>query len=388
MIAVILTVLAGLVCLIWLSRHVQLEVERRVGFQLTPDYPGPPSPAPKLSVLVAGKDEENNIETCLRSLMMQEYPDLEIIVCDDRSEDATGEIIDRLAEEDSRIRAIHVEELPEGWMGKNHAMHKAFELATGDFLLFIDADCRQLSPRCLSVAMQLLHDRKGGFLCLLPNLEMKSFWENVVQPVGSGILMVWFDPRKVNNPRKKHAYANGAFMLMSREVYNTIGGHAAVRDVMQEDMTMGKIAKEKKLGLSVARSWGLYNVRMYSSFSQTMKGWTRIFYGSFPNMRRLVLSLMVILVVGLLPYVTAGVGLSLANTDKWWRVCGLLGCIAIGLQLTLMARFYKLIHVRWELFWTYPLGSLLTAYTIIRAMLKHLPGSTLTWKGTTYNNGK
>lgn len=392
MVAVVMTLLAGFICLIWASRHVKLEIERRSGFQLTPDYPGPPSPPPKLSVLVAGKDEEANIEPCLRSLMMQEYPNLEIIVCDDRSEDATGEIIDRLAGQDERIRAIHVTELPAGWTGKNHAMHKASQLAEGEYLLFIDADCRQLSSRSLAVAMQLMIDRKAGFLCLLPNLEMKGFWENVVQPIGSGILMVWFEPDKVNNPRKPHAYANGAFMLLRRNVYDAIGGHAAVHDVMQEDMTMGQLAKKKQLGLSVARSSGLYTVRMYTSFGQIMRGWTRIFYGSFPNMGRLTLSLILILMTGIFPYITAAVGLWRAEPGffggswSWWRVCGVLGCVTIGLQLTLMARFYRLIHVRWELFWTYPLGSLLTAWTIIRAMLKHLPGAKITWKGTTYDN--
>ena len=198
--------------------------------------------------------------------------------------------------------------------------------------------------------------------------------------------MVWFDPKKVNNPRKPHAYANGAFMLMRRDVYDAIGGHVAVKNVMQEDMTMGKIAKEKRLGLNVVRSWGLYNVRMYSSFGQTMKGWMRIFYGSFPSIPRLTLSLLLILLVGIFPYIAAGLGLALMKTDPWWKVCGVLGCVTAGLQLTLMARFYKLIHVRWELFWTYPLGSLLIAWTIIRAMLKHLPGAKLTWKGTTYDN--
>ncbi len=381
-----MTILAGLICLVWVSRHVKLEYERRNGFQLTAEYPGPPSPAPKLSVMVACKDEEANIETCLRSLLMQEYPNLEIIACNDRSEDATGEIIDRLAAEDSRISAIHVSELPDGWKGKNHAMHLASEQATGEYLLFIDADCQQLSPRSLAVAMQLMHDREAGLLCLLPNLEMNGFWENVVQPVGSGILMVWFEPEKVNNHSKPHAYANGAFMLFCRDVYNEIGGHLAVRNVLQEDMRLGQLAKQKKLGLSVARTLGLYSVRMYTSLGEIMQGWTRIFYGSFPSLARLTLSLVLIVMVGLYPYISAAVGLSLAKTNIWWLICSCLGGLAICLQLTLMMRFYKLIHVRWELFWTYPLGALLTTWTIIRAMSKHLPGGKVTWKGTTYSH--
>ena len=385
MMAIVMTILAGLVTLIWVSRHIQLELERRNGFELTEDYPCPAGEIGKISVLIAAKDEQANIAPCIETLLVQDYPNLEIIVCNDRSDDATGEIIHKFAAEDSRIRAIDVAELPPGWKGKNHAMHLASQLATGEYLLCIDADCKQLSPRSLSVAMQLMADRQAGLLCLLPNLEMKGFWENVVQPVGSGILMVWFDPKKVNNPRKPHAYANGAFMLFRRDVYDAIGGHEALRDVMQEDMAIAGLVKQRQLGLSVARSNGLYSVRMYTTFAQTIQGWTRIFFGSFPSLTRLTISLTLILMVGLFPYLAAAMGLSLGEGDNLWRVCGYLGVATVVLQLTLMAGFYRLIRVRWELFWTYPLGVLLTAWTIFQAMLKHIPGAKITWKGTAYS---
>jgi len=356
MMAIVMTILAGLVTLIWVSRHIQLELERRNGFELTEDYPCPAGEIGKISVLIAAKDEQANIAPCIESLLMQDYPNLEIIVCNDRSDDATGEIIHKFAAEDSRIRAIDVAELPPGWKGKNHAMHLASQLATGEYLLCIDADCKQLSPRSLSVAMQLMADRQAGLLCLLPNLEMKGFWENVVQPVGSGILM-----------------------------YDAIGGHEALRDVMQEDMAIAGLVKQRQLGLSVARSNGLYSVRMYTTFAQTIQGWTRIFFGSFPSLTRLTISLTLILMVGLFPYLAAAMGLSLGEGDNLWRVCGYLGVATVVLQLTLMAGFYRLIRVRWELFWTYPLGVLLTAWTIFQAMLKHIPGAKITWKGTAYS---
>jgi hypothetical protein len=117
-----------------------------------------------------------------------------------------------------------------------------------------------------------------------------------------------------------------------------------------------------------------------------MHGWTRIFFGSFPTLARLGISLALILMVGLFPYLAAILGLALGETNPWWRLCGYLGIVAVGLQLTLMARFYRLVHVRWELFWTYPIGVLLTAWTIFRAMLKHLPGAKITWRGTAYTH--
>ncbi|MCK5557685.1 MAG: glycosyltransferase, partial [Candidatus Hydrogenedentes bacterium] len=224
------------------------------------DDPGPPNPAPKVSVIVAGKDEEDNIEACLRSLAEQDYPNFEIIVCDDRSADGTGAIIDRLAEGDKRIRAVHIDHLPDGWKGKNHALQQGSDLATGEYFFFTDADCRHISPRSLSVAMQLLLDRKAGLLSVLPTLEMKGFWENVVQPVCSGVMMIWFDPNRVNRPESSTANANGAFVLLPRDVYDKIGRHAAIKNILQEDLALAHLVKQKKLGLLVARSSGLYVV--------------------------------------------------------------------------------------------------------------------------------
>jgi chlorobactene glucosyltransferase len=383
-----LTILSGLIALVWTTRHLLLGRESKGGVVLTPNLPGPPNPAPRMSLIVAGKDEEANIESCVRSLLMQDYPNFEVIACNDRSRDRTGEILDRLAAEDQRLRVIHIADLPDGWKGKNHAVHQASRLAEGQYLFFTDADCRQISPRTISVAMQYLQDTGAGLLSILPNLNMRGFWENAVQPACSGVMMIWFRPDKVNNPAKPHAYANGAFMLMRRDAYDRIGGHEAVRDALQEDMTIARKVKQAGLGLTVTRSDGLYDVRMYTSIQQIIAGWTRIFYGSFPTLGRLCLSLLLVLMMGVLPYVTAAVGLSLAAAGTapvgWWKACGIVGLAAVLIHLSVIARYYHLIRARTSFFWTYSLGALLMVYILLRAMSKHLPGAKVTWKGTIY----
>ncbi len=384
--AATLTVLTALVGLVWASRHIKIALEHRTGFSLKADYAPTPDPAPRISILVAAKDEQDNIETCVRSLAASDYPNFEIIVINDRSEDRTGEIADRLATEDDRIRVIHIETLPDGWKGKNHAMHTACEQATGEYLLFTDADCRQLSPHTLSVALQWMNDRGVGMLSLLPTLDIQSFWENIIQPVGTGVMMIWFEPAKVSNPDRPNAYANGAFILVRRDVYDRIGGHAAVKNDMQEDMELALRVKQQKLGLIVTRSAGLFSVRMYTSIGQIFRGWTRIFYGSFRTLRRLIISLVVMALMGLLPLAGMVVGLSAAGaTDelRWW-VCGLVGLGAIVMQFSLMFRFYKIIRVNEWLCWTYPLGCLMVAGMLVAAIFKHIPGAKIVWKGTTY----
>lgn len=386
--AVTLTVLAACVALVWCTRHIKITLERRNGFLLKPGYGGPPDPAPRLSMIVAGKDEEGNIESCLRSLLMQDYPDFEVIVVNDRSQDATGEIAERIAAEDDRLRVLHVEELPEGWKGKNHAIQKGADMATGELLFFTDADCRQVSRHSLSAASQLLMDRGAGMLSMLPTLEMKGFWENVIQPLCAGVMMVWFEPGKVNKPGHNCSYANGAFILVRREVYDRLGRHESVRDALQEDLELGAKVKHGGQGLTVARSRGLYVVRMYTSLREIIHGWTRIFYGSFATPLRGTISMLLMFLMGLIPYISAAAGAAalIAGTEPtgWWWACAIVGTAATGLQLSTIWRFYRLIDADESLFWTYPLGSIIVLYILLRSMAKHLPGSRITWKGTHY----
>jgi glycosyltransferase involved in cell wall biosynthesis len=389
-IAIICLVLAGGVGLVWASRHLRISRERTGGFYLTADYTGPPQPAPRVSIVVAAKDEEANIEACLLSLLSQQYPQFEVVACDDRSDDATGEIIQRLADVHERLTPVHITELPAGWKGKNNAMQRGMAEATGELILFTDADVRMISPRTLAVAVQLMHDRKAGLISMLPTLEMKGLWENIIQPVCAGIMMIWFNPNRVNDPNESDSYANGAFMLMRRDVYDRIGGHAAVRDALQEDLEFGRLVKEHGLGLTVPRGSGLYVVRMYTTLREIIRGWTRIFYGSFVTLRRTLISLAVMMVMGFMPYVAAALGWSFwaAGMGDGWLAVGIAGTAATVLQLSVIWRFYGIVEARRGLFWTYPLASLVGMYILIAAALKHRRGATVTWKNTAYPSDK
>lgn len=272
-----ISIVSGLVLAIWTSRHLKIWKERREGFLLTAEYAGPPANPPKISVVVAAKDEQENIENCVRSMLAQDYPNFEMIVVNDRSGDNTAGIVERVAAEDSRLRLINITNLPEGWCGKNNAMQTGVSAATGEWVCLIDADCVQNSPRTLSTAVQYAFDKSSDLLSVLPVLTMKGFWENVVQPVCGGVMMIWFEPERVNNPHHRAAYANGAFMLMKKSAWQRIGTHEAVRDKVNEDMHLARLIKEHGLNLRVVRNRGLYSVRMYTSFQSILRGWSRIF---------------------------------------------------------------------------------------------------------------
>lgn len=389
--SIILLVLASLVSLVWMSRHLKIWREKRNGFLLTAGYAGPPENAPLVSVIVAAKDEEENIESCVRSMLDQDYPNFEMIVCNDRSDDNTAAIVERLASEDSRVRLINIEHLPEGWCGKNNAMQNGVAAAKGEWICMIDADCEQTSRRTLSTAMQYAFDKGSDLLSVLPMLEMKGFWENVVQPVCSGIMMIWFEPDKVNSPNYSNAYANGAFMLMKRTAYEQIGTHEAVKNEVNEDMHMADRVKKAGLNLRVVRNKGLYKVRMYTSFKQILRGWSRIFFGTFGTLKRLSISLAVLMTMGLLPYIVAGVMLPLAvagiEPTGWLWACGLAGVAGIVLQVSVIYLFYKLIGARKNLAWTYPIGCVVAIVALIMSLTKLRKGAKLVWRNTSYQSG-
>ena len=385
----------GGVALIWVGRHRAIARARREQSPLhSGSFDGPPPRAPKLSVLVAAKDEEENIETCVRTLMDQDYPDFELIVINDRSSDRTGQILDRLAAEytargDERLRPVHVTELRQGWFGKNNAMREGVARASGEWLCFSDADCRQTSRRTLSMAMRQALENDIDFLSVLPVLETHGFWERVIQPVCGAIMVLWFNPGRVNDPRSRAAYANGAFMLLSRKAYESIGGHEPVRNQVNEDMHLARLAKAAGLRLFVMQNRDLYQTRMYTGFGQMWRGWSRIFYGCFGSYARLLASLGVLLTVSVMPYVSLVLALIAVAVMGWaeaspWRWVLAFAAAAVILNQILIVRFYRLSQADARYAPTYILGSVIGVGMLINALFKIGGTSPTVWRGTTY----
>ncbi len=384
------TVLAAVV---WGSRHLQIS---RAASKLSPlhdrMYERDGHGLPPLSMLVAAKDEEANLGTCLRSLLAQDYPNLQLIAVNDRSADRTGEIIDDLARQDERLTAVHVRELRPGWFGKNNAMREGLGRARADWLCFTDADCEFASPRMLTIAMRFALEHQADFLSVLPVHQAHGFWERLIQPACSGILMIWFNPMKVNDPTKPAAYANGAFMLMRRSCYEAIGGHEVVKTQVNEDIHLARLAKQTGQRLMVVSNSNLYSVRMYSTFGQIWSGWSRIFYGCFGAIRRLLLSIATVTVFGLLPLV-ALIASSVAllgsgSAPAAWQALFVASVAAYALEATVMMRFYALNNSRAAYGLIYPVGAALAIGMLGNAIRRVGGRSPVTWRGTTYRGDR
>ncbi|MCH8147553.1 MAG: glycosyltransferase [Planctomycetes bacterium] len=253
---VIWLVLGVVVGLVWAIRLVVAgPILRKRAILRSSSYDAAPNPAPRVSVLVAAKDEEDNIETCISTLLEQDYPDFEIIAIDDRSTDGTSEILRGMAQRaGEKLQVVTVTQLRAGWFGKNNAMRAGVSVASGKWLCFTDADCRQISSKTLTVAMRKVLEEEIDFLSITPVLDFKFAWERLTQPVCALVLLFRFLPNHVNKPKNKTAYANGAFMLINRRCYEAIGGHERVRTEVNEDIVMARIAKETGFGLHVAEN--------------------------------------------------------------------------------------------------------------------------------------
>lgn len=341
---------------------------------------------PRLSVLVAARDEAANIEACIRSLFAQKYANLEIICVDDRSSDATPEILRRLAAEDGRLKYASITDLPDGWFGKNNAMRHAVEMATGDWLCFTDADCTMESPHSLATSVRHALDVGADFLSILPEHEVQSTCERIVQPACSAVMMLWFSPIAVNKGRV--AYANGAFMLLQRSCYDAIGGHTAVRHEINEDIHLARRARAlgKRLVITTAR--GLYSVRMYDTFARLWSGWTRIFAGSFAKKWHIVRAIVVLAYFTFLPWsALAASALVPAWRDGSWVGLTTISAVSCFFQLATMAVFYRLNRIAGLYGLVYPIGAVIALGTLLNAIKCAAAGGSFTWRGTRYRNG-
>jgi len=383
-------VLGALTAAMWLARLVVMGPMLRRRNPLTPrSIAALPADCPKVSVLVAAKDEEKNIAPCITTLLSQDYPSLEVIAIDDRSNDRTGKILaDLAAGSADRMRVVTIKHLPANWFGKAYAMREGLKRATGQWLLFTDADCVFDTPRAVSIAVAHAIEKGTDFLTIIPSLQAPTWWERVFQPVCAIVLMFWFQPDKVNHPRSPCAYANGAFMLIRRAALETMGGYEAVRGHITEDTKLAQIAKGIGLSLRVEENAGLYHTRMYETMWSAFGGWSRIFAGALVRPGKVILAIVLLAIFSVGPWVgfalALGWGSSHAGGAKWAiAVWGL----AVVLKQAAMLRLYGAIGFGriWSL--GYPVGSVGMLLILCNALLKTSGLTTTTWKNTTYRAG-
>ena len=232
---------------------------------------------PKVSIILAARNEEETLPAALQSLLALEYPEIEIVLVDDDSRDRTGAIADEWTRNPAargRLKILHNQLLPPNWHGKVHALHLAASAATGEWIVATDADM-VFHPAILRVAMSCALERGVQFLSIVPELEFGSFWEKVVLPAFAFLITSLFPLHFVNDPKSSRALAAGAFILMKREDLNALGGYARLKNVLIEDLRLAELFKRHGRRIYLAASRGLLHTRMYSSGGEMFEGLSR-----------------------------------------------------------------------------------------------------------------
>ncbi|HEX9000858.1 MAG TPA: glycosyltransferase family A protein [Blastocatellia bacterium] len=237
--------------------------------------------AGEVSVLIPARNEESNLPACLETVLRQGQTVREVLVYNDHSTDGTERILREFAARDERVRSVEVLPLAEGWCGKNFACAQLAGAATGNYLLFIDADAR-LTEGAVARMAEEMHQRSLTFLSCWPGLELVSFWERALMPMLNFVVFATFpSPLSLLLGSPSLGLAHGACLMFERATYEEVGGHAAVRDQIFEDTRLAQLWRERgRRGLCLDGQ-DVVRVRMYSSFAEIWQGFQKNFFPAF-----------------------------------------------------------------------------------------------------------
>ena len=332
----------------------------------------------RVSVIVPARNEEHDIEQTLRRLLALDYNNYEVVAVDDRSSDRTGEIIGRLASSKDAhgiLKVISIEALPSAWVGKTHAMWTAAQQATGDWLLFTDADV-QFKPDSVRRAIAYAEAERADHVVLFPRMIMKQPGEKMVTAFFLTLFVFGHRPWKVANPRTRDHMGVGAFNLIRRRVYESIGTYQALRMEILDDMKLGKVVKNAGYAQRNVFGADLISIRWAKSAMGMVNNLTKNFYAvmSFQWPRALA-SCVGLAFLNLLPFF----GALLAH--GWAR---LPYAIALASMFSIYAGMSKQSDVPPYYFVLHPVSTTLFVYTMLRSMIITLGRGGVEWRGRFY----
>ncbi|MGH9728550.1 MAG: glycosyltransferase [Candidatus Acidiferrales bacterium] len=330
---------------------------------------------PRVSILFAARDEAAKLPAALASLLTLDYPNYEVIAVDDRSEDATPAILDDFARRDSRLRVIHIAELPQGWLGKPHALEIAYRESTGEWLVFTDADV-QFAPDLLRRTLALVTQERCDHLTLLAGLDLRGFWE----PTAVGYLGVCFAvgmrPWRVSDPKSKVYMGVGAFQMIRRSTYEAIGTHRRLAMEVLDDMKLGKLVKLNGFRSGVAPSENFLRIRWQEGIGNVIKGMTKNMFAGFDfNVAKTLASATGILAISVLPILGVIFARGPAQIAAAVAVAAAMLFEAHLMTQAKASRWFGLTHA---------VGALIVSYIIVRSMVVTLGRGGVVWRGTFY----
>jgi hypothetical protein len=377
---IFLTIALGIPALLWAIQSIRAGIGMMKLPRVERFAPLGRSKCPRVSIMFAARDEAEKLAPALASLLALDYPDYEVIAVDDRSSDATGRIMEEFASRDSRLRVIHISDLPPGWLGKPHALNSAYQLATAPWLVFTDADVI-FAPDSLSRVMTLATTQQIDHLALMTQMTMVGFWERVVMTYFGLGFTLGTEPWQASNPKSSKFTGIGAFQLMRRTVYDAVDGHRKLAMEVIEDMKMGKLVKKAGYRSQAGYAAQHIKVRWQAGLGNLVRGTTKNFFAAaYFSLPLVCAQIFGIFLMSVFPWIalaslliTKSFGLPLLFAGV---AVGIALCVHVALSFGAKASpLYGLTH---------PIGALIFMWMLTRSTVITLSRGGIVWRETFY----
>ena len=358
-------------------------------FRLTPyldKFENKSKSTPRVSVILPARNEENFIKKCLDSLTKQNYQNYEVIVIDDSSDDSTGKIISEYAKNNSKVIPVTAKPKPEGWMGKNWACMEGYRKATGELLLFTDADTTH-AEKVISLSVAHLISFNLDALSTIPKMLTFDFWTKITLPMISTFLHTRFSALNVNNPSKKTGYFFGSFFIMKKDVYEKVGMHEGVKNEIIEDGALGKKVKEAGYKMKMVRGEHLIDAVWARDKGTLWNALKRLMIPLYLQSGKIAIGIFfAVLFLLFIPFPVLATSIVLPTetiSSKILCVSAAIASILIYIGAVIEVKVGLELKTRYALF--APLGSLVVVLGFLSGLIQAKGTSSISWRGRTYS---
>ena len=331
---------------------------------------------PRVSIIVPARNEQRNIREALQTLLELDYPDYELIVVNDRSEDNTRLILDELVASTLLLKVIHIDQLPHGWLGKNHALWVGSKEATGELLLFADADII-MEPTVLSRAVAFMETYMLDHLAATPSMRMPTTFLSMFGASFIIYFSLFSRPWKARDPKSRYHIGIGAFNLLRAGAYRQVGGHETIRMRPDDDIKLGKIIKLAGLRQDVVYAPEFLAVEWYATIGEVIKGLEKnTFAGADYNIPLILFGIVFHSMCSIWPFLA--IFLTHGATQAIYLA-------TVGLIILVFADCARFHHSKAWYVVGYPLTTALFIFILLRTMLLNLIQGGIYWRGTFYS---
>lgn len=369
------TIFLGIIAFFWVVEGIRAAIGIRKMPHLAKATPLADADCPWVSVIFAARDEEEKLPQALATMLALDYPNYEIVAVNDRSRDSTPQILEELAKHSDKLKVIHVDKLPAGWVGKPHALQHGYQHSTSEWLVFTDADVR-FAPDLLRRALRVTQNNGWDHFTLLGRIELEGFWEKVLMSHFHTMFTIKFQPWRVSDPKSEKFLGAGMFQLVRRAAYEASGTHRRLALEVIDDMKLGKIIKQAGFRSGVGVGAEFITVRWQDGIGNIIRGCTKnMFAGVNYSLPVSAAQTAALFAVSVLPLLAA------LLADGWARGFALVAAATAAVIQGVAGRDMKVSPL---VGLTHPLGALIFAWMLVRSTVVTLWRGGVVWRDTFY----